>query len=101
MSRDIVNLMNLVFVLSASIPVGYMGIALPLASSSIVITLLFPHSILKNGWMDYIHIWNMDLTGQGMPYFKMTLNSHQEHNYIEFKVFLFCFFVLFQVVSLK
>ena len=32
-----------------------------------------------------IQIWHVDFVGHRyLPYFKMTLNSHSQHNYIEF-----------------
>ena len=36
-----------------------------------------PRQYLKNGMMDEIQIWHVDVTGtQGVPGFKVTLNSH-------------------------
>ena len=41
---------------------------------SVVVT--FPSQYLKNGMMDEIQIWHVDVTGtQGVPCFKVTLNS--------------------------
>ena len=38
---------------------------------------LLPRVYLKNGMMDEIQIWYVDVTGtQGVPCFKVTLNSH-------------------------
>ena len=40
--------------------------------------------------MDEIQIWHVDVTGtEGVPYFKVTLNSHVQKNYAEFKLFIF------------
>ena len=36
-----------------------------------------PRHYLKNGMMDAIQIWHVDVAGtQGVPCFKVTLNSH-------------------------
>ena len=40
--------------------------------------------------MLYIQIWHVVVTGfQGVPYFKVTLNSHVLKSYVEFKFFTF------------
>ena len=45
---------------------------------------------LKNGLTDSIQIWHVVVTGfQGVPYFKVTLNSHVLKRYVEFKFFTF------------
>ena len=39
---------------------------------------------------DSIQIWHVVVTGiQGVPYIKVTLNSHVQKNYVEFKFFYF------------
>ena len=39
--------------------------------------MVLPRQYLKNGMMDEIQIWHVDVTGtQGVPCFKVILNSH-------------------------
>ena len=45
---------------------------------------------LKNGMMDSIQIWYGHVTGpQGVPYFKVTLNSRIKKLFVEFTFFIF------------
>ena len=55
---------------------------------------------LKNGLTDSFQIWHVAVTSfqiwhvavtsfQDVPYFKVTLNSHVQKNYVEFKFLFF------------
>ena len=44
---------------------------------SVSLSHFLPRQYLKNVMMDEIQSWHVDVTGtQGVPYFKVTLNSH-------------------------
>ena len=59
-------------------------------SNILILTFCVSRHYLEIGLTDSIQIWHVVVTGiQGVSYFKVTLNSHVQKNYVEFKFFYF------------